>query len=195
MNVMVSRITGNSIVCSTACSGRHQWNTKSPHYCSMVRGIYRWYFILNLKMDVKITKAHNDLHSDMRICKYERMTEGLFQQSIEWAACESRQETYTLQWRHNERNGVTIHRLMDCLLNRLFRCKRSKKTSKLRVTGLWGGIHRWPVNSPHKGSVTRKMFSFDDVIMACAKYSCQTSFQSEEIWSHFHTRCASLASS
>ena len=28
------------------------------------------------------------------------------------------------------------------------------------------GIHRWPVNSPHKWSVTRKMFPFDDVIMA-----------------------------
>ena len=28
------------------------------------------------------------------------------------------------------------------------------------------GIHRGPVNSPHKGSVTRKMFPFDDVIMA-----------------------------
>ena len=27
------------------------------------------------------------------------------------------------------------------------------------------GIHRWPVNSPHKGSVTRKMFPFGDVIM------------------------------
>ena len=27
------------------------------------------------------------------------------------------------------------------------------------------GIHRWPVNSPHKGPVTRKMFPFDDVIM------------------------------
>ena len=27
------------------------------------------------------------------------------------------------------------------------------------------GMHRWPVNSPHRGSVTRKMFSFDDVIM------------------------------
>ena len=27
------------------------------------------------------------------------------------------------------------------------------------------GIHRWPVNSPHKGSVTRIMFPFDDVIM------------------------------
>ena len=27
------------------------------------------------------------------------------------------------------------------------------------------GIHRWPVNSPHKGPVTRKVFPFDDVIM------------------------------
>ena len=27
------------------------------------------------------------------------------------------------------------------------------------------GIHRWPVNSPHKGPATWKMFPFDDVIM------------------------------
>ena len=27
------------------------------------------------------------------------------------------------------------------------------------------GIHRWPVNFPHKGPVTRKIFPFDDVIM------------------------------
>ena len=26
-------------------------------------------------------------------------------------------------------------------------------------------IHRWPVNSPHKGPVTRKRFSFYDIIM------------------------------
>ena len=31
------------------------------------------------------------------------------------------------------------------------------------------GIHRWPVNSPHKGPVTRKMFSLDDVIMGVEK--------------------------
>ena len=29
---------------------------------------------------------------------------------------------------------------------------------------VWG-IHRWPVNSPHKWPVTREMFPFDDVIM------------------------------
>ena len=31
------------------------------------------------------------------------------------------------------------------------------------------GIHRRPVNSPHKGPVTRKMFPFDDVIMESMK--------------------------
>ena len=32
------------------------------------------------------------------------------------------------------------------------------------------GIHRWPVNSPHKRPVTRKMFPFDDVVMTGAFY-------------------------
>ena len=32
-------------------------------------------------------------------------------------------------------------------------------------------IHRWPVNSPHKWPVTRKMFPIDDVIMARDAYS------------------------
>ena len=44
-----------------------------------------------------------------------------------------------------------------------------KKTPKLRVTGLCEGIHRWPVYSPHKGPVTRKMISFDDVIISGSK--------------------------
>ena len=26
-------------------------------------------------------------------------------------------------------------------------------------------IHRWSMNSPHQGPVTRKMFPFDDIIM------------------------------
>ena len=32
------------------------------------------------------------------------------------------------------------------------------------------GIHRWPVNSPHKWPVTRKMFPFDDAIMNTHRY-------------------------
>ena len=31
------------------------------------------------------------------------------------------------------------------------------------------GIHRWPVNSPNKWPVTRKMFPFDDIFMYCTQ--------------------------
>ena len=68
----------------------------------------------------------------------------------------------TLQWRHNERAGVWNHRHLDGFLNHLVR-RRSKKSPKLRLTGLCEGNS--PVNSPHKRPVTRKMFPFDDVIM------------------------------
>ena len=61
-----------------------------------------------------------------------------------------------LQWRHNGRDSVSNHQPHDCFLNRLFR-RRSKKTSKLRVTGLCAGNSPGPVNSPHKGLVTRKI--------------------------------------
>ena len=70
----------------------------------------------------------------------------------------------SLLWRHNERNGVSNHRRLDCLLNRLFRCM-SRKTPKFRVTGIYEGNS--PVNGefPAQRAVTRKMFPFDDVIM------------------------------
>ena len=55
----------------------------------------------------------------------------------------------------SERECVSNHQRLDCLHNHLFRC-RSKKTSKLRVTGLCEG---------NSGPVTRKMFPFNDVIM------------------------------
>ena len=48
---------------------------------------------------------------------------------------------YTSQWRHNKRNGVSNHRRLDCLLNRLF-SHSTKKISKVRVTGLCGE-NRW----------------------------------------------------
>ena len=41
------------------------------------------------------------------------------------------------------------------------------------------GIHRWPVNSPQKGQVKRKMFPFYDVIML-VKFSAPTVALQEE---------------
>ena len=58
----------------------------------------------------------------------------------------------TLHWRHNGHESVSNHQPYDCLLNRLFR-RRSKKTSKLRVTGLCAG------NSPGTGKFPVQMAS------------------------------------
>ena len=71
------------------------------------------------------------------------------------------------------------------------------------------GIHRWPVNSPHKGPVTRKMFPFGDVIIqdwhfdgitgreisnlqqnfyCWSLHNCQNDFQCSQ-WSQFPQNC------
>ena len=70
----------------------------------------------------------------------------------------------TVQWRHNECDGVPNHQPRHCLLNRLFRWNQRKHQSFASLAFV-REIHRWPVNSPHKWPVTRKMFPFDDVIM------------------------------
>ena len=58
-----------------------------------------------------------------------------------------------LRWRHNDHAGVSNHQPHGCLLNRLFR-RKSKKTSKLRVTGLCAG------NSPGTGVFPAQMASY-----------------------------------
>ena len=48
-----------------------------------------------------------------------------------------------------------------------------------------GGIHRSPVNSPHKGPVTPKMFPFNDVIMyQCHGCCCPGDASRKDIISH-----------
>ena len=58
----------------------------------------------------------------------------------------------SLRWRHTGRDSVSNHQPHDCLLNRLFR-RRSKKTSKRRVTGLCAR------NSPGTGEFPTQMAS------------------------------------
>ena len=77
---------------------------------------------------------------------------------------ETRYRLHCITGRQIEPDSASNHQPPDCLLNHLFR-RRSKKTSKLRVTGLCAGNSPGPVNSPYKWPVTRKMFPFDDVIM------------------------------
>ena len=63
----------------------------------------------------------------------------------------------TLQWHHNECDGISNHQLHECLLNRLLG-RRSKKTSKVRVTGLYEGNSSVTGDFPHKRPVMQIIF-------------------------------------
>ena len=73
-----------------------------------------------------------------------------------------------LRWRHNGRDSVSSHQPRECLLNRLIRC-RSKKTSKLRVTGLCAG------NSPRTGEFPAQMASYAENVSIWWRHHEQTS--------------------
>ena len=79
----------------------------------------------------------------------------------------------SLQWRHNGRHGVSSHRRLGCLLNRLFRL-RSKKTSKLRVTGLCVG------NSAMTGEFPARHHGFKHYAMLLAVLTTWNIGQSAE---------------
>ena len=85
--------------------------------------IYRNSFMYmggNLWRDVPAFAQHS-----MSIESFNRIT-----QCTDWSLAH-----YTFLWRHNGSGSVSNDQPHDCLLNCLFRL-RSKKTSKLRVTGL-----------------------------------------------------------
>ena len=88
---------------------------------------------------------------------------------MDWSLNKTSDIWRTLQWRHNDCYGISNHQPHGCLLNRLFR-RRSKE--KIKAPRHWPlcGEFTGPVNSPHKGPVTQKMFPFDDVIMRIFKY-------------------------
>ena len=78
----------------------------------------------------------------------------------------------SIQWRHNGRDSVWNHQPHGCLLSRLFR-RRSKKTSKLRVTGLCAG------NSPGTGEIPAQMVSNAENVSIWRRHHV------EEAWHHF----------
>ena len=70
--------------------------------------------------------------------------------------------TLSLQWRHNWRDGVSNYQPCDCS-TQLFIQKTSKENIRRKhqssaSLAFVRGIHRWLMNSPHKGPITRIFF-------------------------------------
>ena len=74
----------------------------------------------------------------------------------------------TLQWRHNERHGVSNHQFLIVYSTVCLGADQRKHQSSSSLAFV-RRIHRGSVNSPNKGPVTRKIFPFDDVIMRSLK--------------------------
>ena len=81
----------------------------------------------------------------------------------------------TLRWRHNGLDSVSNHQPPGCLLNRLFR-RKSKKTSKLRVTGLCAG------NSPGTGEFSAQMASYAENVSIWWRHHDKT--MPVGLWTH-----------
>ena len=114
----------------------------------------------------EMTNCHYDMIS--YIYTYTKNNENRMSTSCQFLCLKS--TTFDKDWFHY--NDVIIGAMASQFTSlRLFtqpfiNAQIKKKISKLRVTGLCvRGIHRWPMNSTHKGPVAPRMFPFDDVIM------------------------------
>ena len=89
--------------------------------------------------------------------------------------------TLPLLWRHDERDGVSNHPRLESLLNPLLR-RRSKKTSKFRVTGLCVG------NSSVAGEFpAQRASNAENVSIWWRHYDCKYTLNSPMVQSRFGT--------
>ena len=76
-----------------------------------------------------------------------------------------------LQEFHNDTTDAILHYndSLTIVYSSIYSGADQRKHQSSASLAFVRGIHRWPVNSPHKGPVTQKMFPFDDAIMKEAR--------------------------
>ena len=104
--------------------------------CSAIQLLYNSSYFNNkgeVSLVCRVT-INSLLHGCSTTVRCRSNTVSLWVRSMSFSSTNSE----PLQCRQNERNGVSNHQRLNCLLNRSFR-RRSKKTPKLCVTGLCEG--------------------------------------------------------
>ena len=96
--------------------------------------------------------------------------------SRKWHAGPGQNETHFVSWIHH--SDVIISETASLItgvsiVDSTFCAGADKRKQKSSASPAFvRGIHRWSVNSPHKGPATWKIFPFDDVIMRCWNCLC-----------------------
>ena len=102
---------------------------------------------------------------------YHHLSYGLFTNNYQRKCYMTRRwKQLTIQWRHNGYYGVLNHLL--CLFVFSTICLGAHQTKHQSSVSLpfVREIHQWPVDYTQIGSVTRKMFPFDDIIIIAYRY-------------------------
>ena len=89
------------------------------------------------------------------------------------SGCYFKQWTLIIHWRHYTyviMSGMASQiTSLTTVYSTVYSDANQRKHQSSASLAFVRGIHRGPVNSPHKRPVTRKMFPFDDVIMVSSK--------------------------
>ena len=116
----------------------------NQHFNGITVEVWEWIsnFIPYFMMDV-ITYPCWDLSKTMSVKgtpKFHNVvwSKATYSKSLRGIETKKKPFGASLQWRHNGRVSASNHRRLDCSFNHLCR-HRSKKTSKLRVAGLYEG--------------------------------------------------------
>ena len=149
----------------------HILRKQFPHYCPFVKGIHcssvvshhkrpvMWHIVLSWMM------TWINCYSNSRVVGDSRQYDV---KSLQWIIRAARAVPVV---RCHHYNGVIMNAMASQITSltivypTVYSGADQRKHQSSASLAFVRGIHRWPVNSPHKGSVTRKMFPFDDVIM------------------------------
>ena len=129
------------VLVSLAHNSRH-WVIIIEEYVCLIHTLGSAYVRLSMalhKAEVSLLPMFWGYHSLALSCWWKQW--GMSAGSHCWGyspGAQSCKSLHSLQWCHNEPDGVSNHQPHDCLRKPLFR-RRSKKTSKLHVTGLCEG--------------------------------------------------------
>ena len=145
MTTMASQFTSLTVVYSTVYSDADQRKYQSSASLAFVWGIHRDRWIPRTKGQLRGKCFHLMTSSGLawvtKNCRSNSLDFKWYETNghiPDHSLFHKKMCTHALQWRHNERDDDSNHRRLDCLFNLLLR-RRSKKTSKFRVTGLCDG--------------------------------------------------------
>ena len=180
MSAMASQITGASIVSSTVCSGAYQRKHQGSVSLAFVRGIHQWLVDSPQKGPVTRKIFQGPCIETRELSRCQFVVAG--GTGIKIGIISVHRNTLTSR---DSVNSIRIYvmSVMASLMTdnsnvRWTVCPGSQQIKLKRFTlvaQLRRGIHRWRMDSPHKGPITRRVRCHDVIMYDTVKHDTKVS--------------------